>query len=109
MKQCCIKDFIFFSLPSSLRYEEIQLKNCLRDQISPWYPFSYPCYHPESKSESVSCSVVSDSLNQAPLILEFSRLEYWSGQSFPSPGDLPDPGIKPGFPALQADSLPPEP
>ena len=36
--------------------------------------------------------------------MEFSRLEYWSGQSFPSPGDLPNPGIK--CPALQADSLP---
>ena len=32
--------------------------------------------------------------------------EYWSGLSFPSPGDLPNPGIKPGSPALQADSLP---
>ena len=38
----------------------------------------------------------------------FSRQEYWSGLPFPSPGDLPDPGIKPGSPALQADSLPPE-
>ena len=39
---------------------------------------------------------------------EFSRPEYWSGQPFPSPGCLPDPGIKPGSPALQADSLPAE-
>ena len=37
--------------------------------------------------------------------IEFSRQEYWSGLSFPSPGDLPNPGIKPGSPALQADSL----
>ena len=40
---------------------------------------------------------------QAPLSMEFSRQEYWSGLSFPSPGDLPDPGIKPKslvFPAL---------
>ena len=35
--------------------------------------------------------------------------EYWSGLPFPSPGNLPDPGIKPGSPALQADSLPSEP
>ena len=34
--------------------------------------------------------------------------EYWSGLPFPSPGDLPDPGITPGYPALQADSLPTE-
>ena len=38
----------------------------------------------------------------------FPRQEYWSGLPFPSPGDLPDPGIEPGSPALQADSLPTE-
>ena len=37
-----------------------------------------------------------------------SRQEYWSGLPFPSPGDLPDPRIKPRYPALQADSLPAE-
>ena len=42
---------------------------------------------------------------QAPLSMEFSRQEFWSGLPCPSPGDLPDPGIKPGFPSLQADSL----
>ena len=39
----------------------------------------------------------------------FSRKDYWSGLPFSSPGDLPDPGIEPGSPALQADSLPSEP
>ena len=39
----------------------------------------------------------------------FSRPEYWSGLPLPSPGDLPDPGIEPRSPALQADSLPSEP
>ena len=43
--------------------------------------------------------------HQAPLSMEFSRQEYWSGLPFPSPGDLPDPGIKSRSPALQADSL----
>ena len=38
--------------------------------------------------------------------MEFSRSEYWSGYPFPSPGDLPNPGIEPRSPALQADSLP---
>ena len=42
--------------------------------------------------------------HQAPLLMEFSRQEYWSGLPFPSPGDLPDPGIEPRSPALQADS-----
>ena len=41
--------------------------------------------------------------------LGFSRQEYWSGVPFPSPGDLPDPGIESGSPALQADTLPSEP
>ena len=46
---------------------------------------------------------------QTPLSMGFSRQEHWSGQPFPFPGDLPDPGIKLGSPALQADSLPSEP
>ena len=46
---------------------------------------------------------------QAPLFVGFSRQEYWSGLPFPSPEDIPNPGIKPGSPALQADSLPFEP
>ena len=54
------------------------------------------------KSESVSHSVMSHSLRpqstvvcQTPLSMEFSRQESWSGQPFPSPGNLPDPGVKP--------------
>ena len=43
---------------------------------------------------------------QAPLSMKFSRQEYWSGLPLPSPGDLPDPEIEPGSPALQADALP---
>ena len=46
--------------------------------------------------------------HQAPLSMGFSRQEYWSGLPFPSPGDLPNPGIEPKSPALQADSLPTE-
>ena len=41
--------------------------------------------------------------------MEFSRQEYWSGLPFPSPGDLPDPGMEPLSPALQADALSSEP
>ena len=57
------------------------------------------------RSGSVSISVVSDSsatpwtvAHQAPLPMGFSRQEYWSGLPFPSPGDLPDPGVEPGSP-----------
>ena len=46
---------------------------------------------------------------QAPLSMEFSRKKYWSGLSFPSPGDLANPGIEPRSPVLQADSLLTEP
>ena len=46
---------------------------------------------------------------QAPPSMGFSRRECWSRLPFPSPGDLPDPGIEPGSPALQADALPSEP
>ena len=45
---------------------------------------------------------------QAPLLMEFSRQEYWSGLPFSSPGNLPDAEIEHGSPALQADSLPSE-
>ena len=65
-----------------------------------------------SLSSRVTCSVVCltlcDSMGcspQAPLSVEFSRQEYRSGWPSPSPGDLPDPGIEPTSPTLQADSL----
>ena len=51
------------------------------------------------------CSVTSDSLHLRGLSVASSRQECWSGLPFPSPGDLPDSGIEPGSPALQADSL----
>ena len=46
---------------------------------------------------------------QAPLSMGFSRQEHWSGVPFPSPGDLPDPGMEPRSPALRADCLPSAP
>ena len=62
------------------------------------------------------CLAVSDSFSaprtvghQSTLPMWFSRQEYWSGLLWPSPGDLPNPGIEPRFPALQVDSLPSEP
>ena len=61
--------------------------------------------------ECFSCSAVSNSATpwtvacQAPLFMEFSRQEYWSGLPYPPPGDLPHSGNEPGSPTLQADSL----
>ena len=72
-----------------------------------------PCFPgTQNESRSVSCSVMSDYLQpHGPepsrlLSMGFSRQESWSGLPFPSPGDLPNPGIEPGFPQLQADPLP---
>ena len=62
---------------------DVKLLSCVRLFVTPW---------------SVA--------HQAPLSMEFPRQEYWNGLPFPSPGDLPDPGIEPGSPALQTDSLP---
>ena len=70
------------------------------------------CINELCESESVSCSVVSDSATpwtiarQAAQSMEFSRQEYWNGLPFPTPGDLPNPGIEHVCPALQAGSLP---
>ena len=61
-----------------------------------------------SHSKSLSC-VQLFATPWTKQSMEFSRPEYWSGQPFPSPGDLPNPGIEPGSPALQVDSLPAEP
>ena len=55
---------------------------------------------------SESCSVMPDSLTPWTIqSMEFSRPEYWSVKPFPSPGDLPNPGMEPRSTALQADSL----
>ena len=62
----------------------------------------------QSKSESLShVGLFATPWSIQPM--EFSRPECWSGQHFPSPGDLPNPGIKPRSPILQTDSLPAEP
>ena len=65
------------------------------------------------KWESLSCVQLFATpwvvVCQAPLSMEFSKQEYWSGELFPFPGDLPNPGTEPRSPALQVDSLPSEP
>ena len=59
-----------------------------------------------------SCLTLCDPMDcspKAPLSVEFSRRDYWGEMPFSSTGDLPDPGMEPRSPALQADSLPSEP
>ena len=76
-------------------------------------PMIYFKGHRRSEVKLLSCVSLFEILwtvaYQAPPSTEFSRQEYWSGLSFPSPGDLPDPGIEPRSPALQAYALPSEP
>ena len=60
-----------------------------------------------AQSSLILCDPM-DCSPQALLSMKFSRQGYWSGLPFPSPGDLPNPGIKPRSAALQADSLPTE-
>ena len=84
-----IFDWVFFIFSSSLLKCSIMVMKSLRHVrlfVTPW---------------TVA--------HQAPPSMEFSRQEYWSGLPFPSPGDLPNPGIEPRSPTLQADALPSEP
>ena len=72
-------------------------------------PRSCFCAHAESLSRVPLFATPWTVAHQALLTMEFSRQEYWSGYPFPSLGDLLNPGIKAGSPALQAGSLPSEP
>ena len=85
-------DFSVFATQSS--GQEWSLYNV----VDIWY---MQVFHSVSWDPIIAC--------QALLSMEVSRQEYWSGQPFPSPGDLLNPGIEPGSPALQADSAPFEP
>ena len=69
------------------------------------------CGSSEKKESEVAqlCLTLCNPVDQASPSLGFSRQEYWSGLPFPSPGDLPDPGIKPGSPTLEADAFTSEP
>ena len=77
---------LFTEITVSFHLPMCQLFSCVCLFVTPW---------------TVAC--------QAPLSMGFSRQEYWSGLPFPSPEDLPDQGIEPESPALQADSLTSEP
>ena len=76
------------------------------------------CCRLDNTLQNIQCGFIQDGSStliygyQSPWtiqFMEFSRPEYWSGQPFPSPGDLPKPSLKPWSPTLQADSLPAEP
>ena len=64
------------------------------------------CVHTKSLNCVLLFATPQTVVHQAPLSMEFYRQEYYSGLSFPSPGDLLNPGIESGSPVLQADALP---
>ena len=96
------------------------------DNIHPWYEWLFTCVvlllkprevreEPTNPNWGTFYKIAKSCLTlatpwmvacQAPPSMGFSRQEYWSGLPFPSAGDLSDPGIEPGSPALQADNLP---
>ena len=94
------------------------LMNCLAEPLTSWFPVicaSWMICPFMKESESVShfshfCLFATawTVAHQGPLCMGFSRQEYWSELPFPSPGDLPYPGIEPGSSELRADSLPAE-
>ena len=110
--------YIYYYFPHFYFYnEEIKARRN-------WISYLRLCHtwksRPQNKSQGSNAELNSLSLvqlfatpwtvaRQAPLSMGFSRQEYWSGLPFPSPGDLPNPGIKPGSPAWQADALSSEP
>ena len=78
-----------------------------KTELPDWQKYTEGLYESESEVTQ-SCPTLCDPwtvAHQAPPSMGFSRQEYWSGLPFPSPGDLPDPGIEPRSPTLQADAL----
>ena len=72
------------------------------------YKWWFKLWHLGKSEVSLSCPTLCDPVDcspPAPLSMGFSRQEYWNGLPFPSPGDLPDPGVEPRSPALWADAL----
>ena len=90
-----------------LEYFSLQKKPCVLAAVPHFNQSPKPCglFAKLCPTLATSRAVA----HQAPLSVGFSRQEYWTGLPFSSPGDLPDPGIEPGSPALQAGSLPTEP
>ena len=77
-----------------------------------FYNWWFKLWHIGKSEVALSCPTLCDPVDcspPAPLSMRFSRQEYWSGLSFPSPGDLPDPGVEPRSPTLWADALTSEP
>ena len=98
-----LKSLLWFYVPWSMTCD------VLHDLTLPttvWFSScDLPWYLSSSRLVAKSCPALE---TPSSSVMGFSRQEDWSGLPFPSPGDLPDPGIKPGSSALKVDSLPPE-
>ena len=100
-------DFHGFSWLWSIIFKNIKWK--IPEVIHTFYITQSFWAKVKSLSHVRLCDPMDCSLHQAPPSMGFSRQEYWNGLPFPPPGDLPNPGVKPRSPALQADALPSEP
>ena len=102
--------FLFLPCANAVSFEFTVAQFCLISDWELYYIVLYLYCHGKSEGKVVSDSATPwTAALQAPLSMGFSRQEYWSGLLLPSPGDLPNPGIKPRSPALQIDSFPTEP
>ena len=96
--------FISLGRPSLQSLSYRIFKSCLTFSVQSFsnLPQLYPSIFPKSVSQILLLVNLWTKAHQVPLSMGFSRQEYWSGLPFLSPGDLPDPGIEPRSPALQA-------
>ena len=95
--------------PCLLHWQVDSLHGTTREAIFLFLHSLFHCGISRHIEYSSLCCTIWTVARQAPLSMGFSRQEYWSGLPLPSPGDLADPGIEPGSPASQADSLLSEP
>ena len=103
--QCVLLGKLYYPLPCFILYSKAKLFCYSRYLLTSHFCIPVP-YDQKSVQLLATPWTVA---HQAPLLMGFSRQEYWSGLPFPSPGDLPNPGIEPGSPALQVDTLSSEP
>ena len=101
--------------PMNHSYPESSAHGIFQARILEWIvmpSFSYSLHEVKGSEFAQSCPTLCylmDCSPPTPPSMGFSRQEYWSGLPFPSPGDLPDPGIEPRSPTLRADALTSEP
>ena len=98
--------------------EQAKFKQLFKRGVEYYYVINWFHFMKYSFTQKWKCHLLSyvrlfvtpwTGTHQASLSMEFSRQEYWSGLPFPSPGDLPDPGMEPRSPTLKEDYLPSEP